>query len=173
MIRALALIGLVAVAVVLQGTVLYQAAPIGVTIDLALLLTLWTAWRHGLVPGAGLGLWSGALIGAAKGTSVESGLLYAVAAVVMAVLASRTVVSAAVMGGAIALSLQGLQNVVQGSWQNPETVPWILFWHMLGMAVLVGLSEGAGRLRWPRRPRLKIRGGKAWTADWEPLPYAG
>lgn len=185
MIKPLFAAMLAVVAVVLQGTVLHQAAPGGVTIDLALLLTLFVAWRNGPVPGIVLGLWCGALAGAAPGMSVAMSVLYALAGWTTGLLAglhpNRSAFRAAVIGGGMALSQQGLESLVMRLaqvpvWAEPASVFWTLVWHGLGLGLMVAVcgADVRGWVRNLRLRRLESRGrGTPWTADWGHLANAG
>lgn len=176
---------LAVVAVVLQGTLLHQAAPGGVTLDLALLLTLFSAWRYGAVFGIALGLWCGALVGAAAGMSVAMAMLYAFTGWTTGLLArlhpNRGAIRAAVIGAGMAVSQQGLESLVMRiaqvpTWTEPASVFWTLVWHGLGLGLMVAISSAdlRGWMRNRRLRRLESGGrGTPWTADWGHLANAG
>lgn len=59
-------------AAVSQSTLLFQALPGHVTLDLLLLLTLGVGLRNGAAAGSAAGLWAGALVGAMRGVGSPS-----------------------------------------------------------------------------------------------------
>ena len=161
-------------AVVLQGTLLYRALPGGITPDITLLLTLWVSWRSGSTQGAIIGLWCGALVGAAAGNlAVGMALLYGLAGWASGLLAAirprNAYLRSLLLGAAMAVAVQGLQipiYILAGFPMplDPYSIPWTMLWHALGLFLLV--CGGTLRVRWPkRRARPHVGGKKLWTAD--------
>ena len=154
MIRIAALALLAVLAVVLQGTVLQQILPGAVTPDLALLLTMGTAWRAGPMAGGLLGLWSGALIGA-QGGALLMAFLYALAGWTSGVVAARNVPSAFLMGCAQVASIRGLEVAMlqltgQSIRLDPTQLAWAMLFHGLALAILEkGLRQWTRDSGWP------------------------
>lgn len=143
--------------VVLQSTWLYGAAPGGVTLDLALLLVLLSAWQGGVRRGTALGLWCGALLGSLTGDLLLFATLYGTLGWAAATLFKRRGLATAVGVGAVSAAwLQGLGWLLGRLTPAAATLPWSMLWHGLALGLLVHTA---------RRCRRK-EGGVEWTPDW-------
>ncbi len=160
--KLLALAVAAILAIVLQGTFL---RPLGLPLDLALLVTLATAWWRGRTSATVLGLWCGALVGAMSGTSLAFAGLYGLlgwcSATLLRMHSQRGPVRAALLAAAAAASFQGLENLLWVVAQHRLRVePGLLLagmlWNGLCMGLLVWLSQ-------PRRMQRRM----AWTGDWQ------
>lgn len=135
-------------AAILQSTLLFEGLPGQVTLDLCLLLTIFSGLRWGAAGGSAAGLWAGALVGAMRGaTALPLAVLYGLVGWLAGLHRERTsaqwtfpLVGFALV--ALTAALEGHLSVAMGGSAPP--LSWLLptlGWHGLACLTLLGVRR--------------------------------